>query len=258
MDNITLFLLAGACVGFAVGLTGVGGGSLMTPILLLLGIPPHIAVGTDLLFATITKSGSVVAHARNQTIDWSVSKAMLLGSLPASILTIVALHTLFPSAEAYGSILTSLLGVMLLATAGVLIFKKAIQRVRKDSHGDTQPTASHGKTVITGVVLGVCVTLTSVGAGAVGTAALMLLYPAWRAARIVGTDLAHAVPLTCVAGLGHLAMGNVDGWLLITLLVTSLPATWLGATTSKILPNHWLQPLLTFILLGLGIRYCFF
>ena len=245
VTQLLLYVLAGAGVGFAVGVTGVGGGSLMTPLLLMFGFPPHIAVGTDLLYASITKAGGAFAHHR-----------LAIGSLPAALLTIAVLHTFFTDPTAYAGLIKGMLGVMLILTAGVLLFKKRLLGLISPESFIVRHAAP--LTVLSGIVLGVCVTLSSVGAGAFGAAVLIMLFPLLSTARIVGTDIAHAVPLTLVAGLGHLWLGNVDFLLLGALLVGSLPAISLGARLTRHMPSGLLQGLLTTLLLGLGIRYAFF
>lgn len=260
--DILLYILAGAAVGFAVGLTGVGGGSLMTPILLLFGFPPHIAVGTDLLYAAVTKSGGVVLHRKQGTIRWRIVTLLLLGSIPASAVTALALKTLFTDPESYKHILTTSLGVMLIITSMVLIFKKKLIA----GAGESNDTTSFGFarrhasffTVFMGITLGALVTLSSVGAGAFGAAVLLVLYPRLPALNVIGTDLAHAVPLTLVAGLFHLYLGNVDFYLLGSLLVGSLPAIWLGTRIGARLPENVLHPILVSILMALGVKYAFF
>ncbi|WP_461534819.1 sulfite exporter TauE/SafE family protein [Spongorhabdus nitratireducens] len=247
--------MAGAGVGFAVGLTGIGGGSLMTPLLLLFGFPPHIAVGTDLLYAAITKSSGVVMHHKQQTIDWSVARLMTAGSIPAALITLLLLKTLFTDSSQYTAILTTNLGFMLIMTSLVLILR---QRLLPDRTPDFIERHRTGFTVGCGIFLGIFVTLSSVGAGAIGTAILMLLAPAMLPTRIVGTDLAHAVPLTFVAGAGHFLLGNVDFLLLGTLLIGSLPAIWLGTRVGRQLPAKLLQLLLATILMVMGLKYSFF
>lgn len=260
MSDLLLYVVAGAGVGFAIGVTGVGGGSLMTPLLLLFGFPLHIAIGTDLLYAAVTKAGGMAAHARQRTVDWRLVGLLALGSVPASLLTVWALHDLFGAPDAYAPLLTSALGVMLMLTALSILLRERLQalapaqsplRRRLDRHAGTV-------TLLMGLLLGVCVTLSSVGAGAFGAAVLMALYPALRAARIVGTDIAHAVPLTLIAGLGHLALGNVDFALLGALLVGSLPAIWFGSRIADHLPDRVMRPILATLLAGLGIRFALF
>ncbi|MCG8673299.1 MAG: sulfite exporter TauE/SafE family protein [Pseudomonadales bacterium] len=258
-----LYILAGAAVGFAVGLTGVGGGSLMTPILLLFGFPPHIAVGTDLLYAAVTKAGGVVLHRRQGTIRWRIVTLLLLGSIPASAVTALLLKTLFTDPEAYKHILTTSLGVMLIVTSMVLIFKKKlVANAGQENSGNSSlgfvRRYSGFFTFFMGIALGALVTLSSVGAGAFGAAILLVLYPRLPALNVIGTDLAHAVPLTLVAGLFHLYLGNVDFLLLGALLIGSLPAIWVGTKVGARLPENVLHPILVSILMALGVKYAFF
>jgi uncharacterized membrane protein YfcA len=255
--DILLYILAGAAVGFIVGITGIGGGALMTPLLLLFGFPPNIAVGTDLMYASITKASGVISHHRQKHVEWKLVKLLAMGSLPAALITGYSLQNVFEDSDSYEALIKSSLGVMLLLTAFVIIFRKQLQRFTLRSKSNNEKT----RDVITfamGIVLGILVTLTSVGAGAIGTAVLMLLYPALRSSHVVGTDIAHAVPLTACAGLVHMALGNVDFALLFALLVGSIPAIQLGSKVSHHLPDSILKPLLASILLFLGAKYAFF
>ncbi|KZM38529.1 membrane protein [Marinomonas sp. SBI22] len=249
------YILAGVGVGFAVGMTGVGGGSLMTPLLLMFGFPPNIAIGTDLMYAGIAKSTGVVMHAKHGHVNWKIMGSMAAGSIPASLVTIWVLSQ-FHAPENYQTILTSSLGVMLVATAFVIIFKKKLVNPNKAQDSNSQK--SHTYIFLSGIILGSLVTLTSVGAGALGTALMMILFPTMSARNIVGTDLAHAVPLTLVAGLGHLALGNVDYSLLVALLIGSIPAIYVGTLVATRVPNKVLQPVLASALMGFGIKYLFF
>ena len=256
-----LYALAGASVGFVVGLTGIGGGSLMTPLLLMFGIPPHIAVGTDLLYASVTKASGVVAHQKQKTIRWPIAGLLALGSIPAAILTGLALMFYFTDYEQYTHIITTSLGVMLIITAALLLFRSQLQQFASQQAGEKHSFIQENKaliTVIMGIFLGVFVTLSSVGAGAIGTAILLVLYPALRSINIVGTDLAHAVPLTTVGGLVHLYLGNVDYALLGALLVGSLPAIHIGTKVGKHLPDNLLRPALASLLMLIGVKYIFF
>jgi|TARA_B110000196_G_scaffold48742_1_gene39405 uncharacterized membrane protein YfcA len=256
--DILLYILAGASVGFIVGITGIGGGALMTPLLLLFGFPPNIAVGTDLMYASITKASGVISHHKQKHVEWKLVKLLAMGSLPAALITGYSLQNVFEDSESYEALLKSSLGIMLLLTAFVVIFRKQLQRFTMRSKSQSNEKARDLTTLLMGVVLGVLVTLTSVGAGAIGTAVLMLLYPALRSSHIVGTDIAHAVPLTACAGLVHMALGNVDFALLFALLVGSIPAIQLGSKVSHHLPEGVLRQLLASILLFLGAKYAFF
>ena len=252
MDWLTTF--AGFIVGLVVGVTGVGGGSLMTPLLVLVfGVAPVTAVGTDLLFASVTKAGGAWAHARRGNVDWSLVGWLAAGSVPASAATLILLHFFVPHPDRLSAIVSVALGVALILTACSLAFRDklhawAARRIPANVDGAT--TAR--RTLITGAVLGLLVTVSSVGAGALGVTALFFLYPGLAAARIVGTDIAHAVPLTLVAGLGHAAAGVVDWKLLFALLIGSLPGIWLGSSLSRRIPERTLRTGLAAMLLLIG------
>ena len=253
------YTVAGLFVGFLVGLTGVGGGSLMTPILVFMfGITPVKAVGTDLLFASITKAGGVWVHARLKTIEWRIVALLAAGSLPASVLTTFALQQIGVHNDRLNTIITSTLGFALILTAIALIFKNDFQQLGRRLGGARLPEWKRWRwaaTTAAGIVLGVLVTMTSVGAGALGAAMLFFLYPGLPTARIVGTDIAHAVPLTAVAGLGHLHMGTVDFVLLGSLLLGSLPGIYLGSRLSPRVPEQVMRPILASMLILIGVKF---
>ena len=254
------FIIAGLLVGFIVGMTGVGGGSLMTPILLWFGINPASAVGTDLLYAAITKSGGIFVHQKNKNIDWSITGWMTLGSVPAAALTLWLLSTLHTDTQAMNAIIRQALGFVLLLTALAILFKQQLLAFAHQHAGDHYHLSGrslNALTVITGVMLGIMVTLTSIGAGALGTVALFLLYPFLPTKRLVGTEIAHAVPLTLVAGLGHAGMGNMDWALLGYLLVGSLPGIYLGSHLSGRVPEQILRPCLATMLVFIGYKLAF-
>jgi len=256
-----LYILSGFAVGAIVGVTGVGGGSLMTPLLVLLfGVSPVTAVGTDLLFAAITKTGGAWAHARRGGVAWKVVGLLAAGSVPASVLTLVVLHYFVSDQNTLAGVVSAGLGVALLLTGGALLFREplrrwAARRAGSRPAGGRDRTAA--RTVAVGAVLGVLVSVSSVGAGALGVTALFFLYPGLAAARIVGTDIAHAVPLTLVAGLGHAAAGAVDGSLLASLLVGSLPGIWLGSHVGQALPERFLRGALATMLVLIGGKLVF-
>ncbi len=256
--DLLLYILSGAIVGFVIGLTGVGGGSFMTPLLLAFGYSPSTAVGTDLLYAAITKFSGTLVHKKQNTVNWRIVVLLGSGSVPASILTILLLQQLKTKGIEYEHILTGSLGVMLILTSCVLLFHKKIAPQNILKHASFVRFVIQYRdwlTVVIGVALGFLVTLSSVGAGAFGAAVLMILYPKLPAAKVVGTDLAHAVPLTAIAGLGHMHLGHVDYSLLLCLLVGSIPAINLGARLATMLPNRVLQPIMASLLLLLGIKY---
>lgn len=249
------YVIAGLTVGFIVGMTGVGGGSLMTPILLYFNVPATTAVGTDLLYAAVTKAGGVVAHQKQKNIDWRITLMLAVGSIPASLLTLLGMHLIgFSSGHVDGLIRTTL-GVMLIFTAAVIVFKQPLLAFshKKDFFLLRLPQRSRDiATVITGLVLGVVVTITSIGAGALGTMALFMLFPLLATTRLIGTEIAHAVPLTLIAGLGHAGFGNVDWALLGNLLIGSLPGIYAGSHLAGAVPDKALRPLLAVMLMYAG------
>ena len=258
MIDLLFYIGAGAAVGLAIGLTGVGGGSLMTPLLILFGFPYHIAIGTDLLYAAITKAGGMVSHARQKTVEWRIVGFLAAGSIPASILTARFLGDVFADASQYESILTHSLGIMLVLTALVILFRPRLQNQGLNRQIVSKKNAD-AVVLFAGIFLGIFVTLSSVGAGAFGAAVLMILYPRLKAIKIVGTDISHAVPLTMIAGLGHLfILGNVDFLLLFSLLVGSLPAIHIGTKLANRIPGNLLQTGIALLLLGLGLKFALF
>ncbi|MEP7092587.1 MAG: sulfite exporter TauE/SafE family protein, partial [Flavobacterium sp.] len=226
MDFQIGLIIAGLFVGFVVGMTGVGGGSLMTPILLWFGIPPTTAVGTDLLYAAFTKMGGVYVHNKKKNINWTITGWLSLGSVPAALITLWILESIKTDVTAMNAIIKYSLGWALLFTSIAILFKKKIMVFSQKHAGDKFHYESKTQNVLTvaiGVLLGATVTLTSIGAGALGTVTLFFLYPLLPTPRLVGTEIAHAVPLTLVAGIGHASMGNLDLGLLGQLLLGSLP-----------------------------------
>lgn len=248
------FILAGFVVGFLVGLTGVGGGSLMTPILLIFfNIKAAVAVGTDLLYASVTKSVGIFAHGKLGNIDWNIVKRLGIGSIPASIATIFFLNTI--NIDSSGAITTIKfwLGVALIVTSAAVLFRNKLQSLSRKGHW-VSPQYVPAATVLLGVVLGALVTLTSVGAGALGVTALIMLYPKEKITTIVGSDIAHAVPLTLIAGLGHASLGTIDYPLLGTLLIGSIPGIYLGSHMSSKVAEHWVRIALAAILIFVGLK----
>ncbi len=251
-------IIAGLLTGLIVGMTGVGGGAIMTPILiLLLGIAPGIAIGTDLLFATITKLVAVKVHGSRGTIDWQVVRRMAIGSIPAACLTLLLMYQLSVSREA-GKVIMPALGIALVLTAVAMIFRTKLHGLGKRWRVGTPEAFKRvqpGLTVLAGAALGVMVTMTSIGAGALGTVMLVYLYPLrLTPAKLVGTDLAHAIPVALVAGLGHLALGNVNFGLLGWLLLGSLPGVWIGSHLSAKAPDTIVRNAIAVILLIVGAR----
>ena len=259
MPDIAI-ILAGFAVGLIVGLTGVGGGSLMTPILIFFfGVKPYLAVGTDLLFAAFTKMGGTVSLARQKLVPWRVVAQLSAGSLPAALLTLLVLRQLGPTSAAVQSLMTNTLGAALLLTAVAMLYKAARgkQLPRQLPEGQLE-RATHARhwslPVLFGAVIGALVTLTSVGAGAIGVSVLLLLFPLLPLPRIVAADIAYAVPLTLVAGLGHASLGSVDWPLLAKLLAGSLPGIWLGTRLMRHTPERLVRSALSVLLAYAGTK----
>ena len=246
-----LYALSGLAVGMLVGLTGVGGGSLMTPMLILVfGIHPGTAVGTDLLYAAATKSVGSAVHGFKDTIDWGVVSRLAVGSVPATILS----SLLLPFVGKAPSLITTTLGVALLVTAVAMLFRETIRRLASGHIRELTQTETTIATVILGVVLGALVTLTSVGAGAIGMTVLLTLYPNLPAKRLVGSDIAHAVPLTLIAGVGHWMNGSVNWSLLSSLLVGSIPGIIIGSLLAAQMSDRVLRPTMAVVLGLVGAK----
>ncbi len=249
-----LAVISGFGIGAIVGLTGVGGGSLMTPLLIsVFKLNPAMAIGTDLWFAAVTKSGGAWAHHRHGHVDYRIAGLMLAGSLPASLATVALMHVTGFS-TGWTRALTVSLGIALLLTAVTVAYKHVWHALGLRLERWLPPRRQTALTVAAGVVLGVLVSLSSIGAGAVGATVILLLYPRLPTQRLVGTDIAHAVPLTLVAGIGHATLGHVDWSLLGALLVGSLPGIWLGAALTKALPESLIRGLLCVSLVGAGLK----
>ncbi|MDI1295090.1 MAG: sulfite exporter TauE/SafE family protein [bacterium] len=250
-----LYSLTGFIVGLLVGLTGVGGGSLMTPILVLLfNFHPSAAVGTDLLYACVTKSVGSLVHGWKRSVDWHIVGWLALGSLPAAIASLALLGAAGPPSAAVVDPIKVTLGVMLLLTGLALLGKERIH-IWSRSHGQNRsPVLTRNLTVVLGVVVGAAVTVTSVGAGAIGATVLLVLYPRTPLARIVGSDVAHAVPLTLIAGLGHWWLGTVNFALLGSLLVGSVPGIIVGSLLASRVRESVLRPILACILMIVAIN----
>ena len=235
---VPAYVLSGFLVGFLVGMTGVGGGSLMTPLLILLfGISPEKAVATDLIYASVTKTGGSIIHAFNRTIEWRIVTRLASGSLPASVVTLVALHFLGLDSTAANAVITKVLGVALVFTAISLVFRPWLINVYTRRVGEVSERSTARYTIVTGVVLGALVTISSVGAGALGVTALIILYPKLPIVRIAASDIAHAVPLTLIAGVGHLIGGTINLGTLLSLLSGSLPGIVIASTFAPRLPD---------------------
>jgi uncharacterized protein len=250
------YAFAGFAVGILVGLTGVGGGSLMTPLLtLLFGVSPTVAVGTDLAFAAITKSAGTIAHRISKNVHWDIVKRLCIGALPAAVLASLCLKYFGGLDQAINQIIRYSIAGSVFLTVIALLFRRKIQdwmaaHPEKQLHGTALATA----TIIAGFVLGTLVTISSIGAGAIGATILVLLYPKLSPAEIAGTDIAYAVPLTAIAALGHWWLGSINGELLLMLLVGSVPGITIGSFAARAVPERFLRGLLATALTGIAAK----
>jgi uncharacterized membrane protein YfcA len=253
-DITPAYAIAGFIVGILVGLTGTGGGSLMTPVLLFVGIPPLNAIGTDLLYNAVTKVVGTLVHGVKGSVDWPLVGRLAAGSVPAAVATLLALRYFHDSQAALAHVIRYTLGAAVLITAATVMFRGWIL-ARFPQQG---PPRSAGRSLLLTVSLGaglaVVVTLSSVGAGAIGVTALLLLYPAMPMGRLIGTDIAHAVPLALIASIGYGLNGNIDWPLLVSLLTGSLPGIVIGSLVSPGIPDRIIRPLLAGILFIIGIN----
>lgn len=254
------FVVAGFFVGTIVGLTGVGGGSLMTPILIFFfGVKPYLAIGTDLLFAAFTKMGGTIKLARAKSIDWPVVLNLSAGSIPASLITLYLLHNVGATGTEVQKVMTTALGLALLLTAAATLYKAIRGKVSPTTVAKGEEAAAArprhwSLPLLFGAVIGSMVTLTSVGAGAIGVTVLMILYPKLPLSRIVAADIAYAVPLTLVAGFGHASLGSVDWSMLACLLAGSLPGIWVGSHLMSKTPERVIRSLLSVLLAYAGLK----
>jgi uncharacterized protein len=257
-DINLLYSLAGLFVGLLVGLTGVGGGSLMTPLLVLLfNFHPATAVGTDLLYASMTKTVGSAVHGWRATVNWLIVRRLAVGSVPAALVTLWFLQTAGKPTALTATVMTTALGVMLLMTSIAVLFQGRVVEFATSRFGASFSQDRAWPTTFLGAVLGVLVSITSVGAGAIGVTALLILYPRMSVSKIVGSDIAHAVPLTLVAGMGHWYIGNVDLSLLASLLVGSVPGVIIGSFIGSGASDRMLRPLLAGVLVLVGAKLVF-
>ncbi|HET6387914.1 sulfite exporter TauE/SafE family protein [Hyphomicrobium sp.] len=245
----TSVVAAGFVVGFLVGMTGVGAGSLMTPFLIAkVGISPALAVGTDLLFAAITKATATLPHHNIGNVNWRLVSWLALGSVPGSLGMLAVLHVLDPSLTALAELIQrALIAALVISAISILIYPFVVRRQANVAE-PPETKIRRLPTVLLGLTLGSIVTLTSVGAGAIGVVVLTLLYPTLLTRRLIGTDIVHAVPLTLVSGLGHMSIGNTSFELLGLLLVGSIPGIAIGSRLTGVLPDWLLRIALALIL----------
>ena len=250
-----LYSLAGFLVGMLVGLTGVGGGSLMTPLLVLLfGFHPATAVGTDLLYASVTKSVGTAVHGRRGTVDWQIVRRLASGSIPATVITVLILWWQGTPGPATAHLITWVLGWALLATSIAILFRPRILAWAGPRLEGISERSTARWTVLLGLALGVLVSISSVGAGALGVTALLVLYPKLEMKRVAGSDIAHAVPLTLIAGLGHWWIGSIDFSLLGALLIGSIPGIVVGSLIGSRASDTVLRPVLAVTLCIVGAK----
>ncbi|WP_219117591.1 sulfite exporter TauE/SafE family protein [Janthinobacterium sp. UMAB-56] len=250
------YIVSGFAVGLLVGMTGVGGGSLMTPLLtLLFGVPPSVAVGTDLAFASITKSAGTLTHRLRGTVRWDIVKRLCMGALPAAVIATLALKSFGTLSPEIGQIIRYSIAASVLLTVVALIFKgRMLAWINAHPEKQLQGKQLTAATIIAGAVLGVLVTVSSIGAGAIGATLLVMLYPRMSSAEVAGTDIAYAVPLTAIAALGHWWLGSIHWELLASLLVGSLPGITLGSWVARSVPEKFLRVLLALTLTGVAVK----
>jgi uncharacterized membrane protein YfcA len=250
-----LYSLAGLLVGALVGMTGVGGGSLMTPLLVLaFGFHPATAVGTDLLYASATKTVGTAVHGAGGTVDWKVVRRLAIGSMPATVATLFLLHHLGERLDGFQHLITLVLGGALIATAAAIMFRDRIVGYFSQGMAARPERQIAAMTIALGALLGLLVSLTSVGAGALGMTVLLILYPRLPTKQLVGSDIAHAVPLTLIAGLGHWLFGSIDMGLLVSLLIGSVPGIIIGSLVAGRIPDRALRPILAVTLFVVGCK----
>ncbi|MEN3274533.1 MAG: uncharacterized protein V7631_323 [Massilia sp.] len=250
------YITAGFGVGLLVGMTGVGGGSLMTPLLtLLFGVSPSVAVGTDLAFASITKGAGTITHRFNNTVNWAIVRRLCIGALPAALVATLALKHFGTLDASIGQVIRySIAGSVMLTVIALLFRRRMLAWIQAKPGRQLQGRALRNATIFSGAVLGVLVTVSSIGAGAIGATLLVMLYPQLTPAEVAGTDIAYAVPLTAIAALGHWWLGSIDWMLLLTLLVGSVPGITLGSMAARKVPERFLRGLLALTLTGVAAK----
>ena len=253
------YVISGFAVGLLVGLTGVGGGSLMTPLLtLIFGINPAVAVGTDLAFASVTKTAGTFAHRFRNTVHWDIVKLLCLGALPAAVLAALALNYFGALDKHIGQIIRYSIAFSVMLTVIAIILRSRMQAwIARHPERQLQGRKLATATIISGVVLGTLVTISSIGAGAIGATLLVLLYPRLSPAEIAGTDIAYAVPLTAIAALGHWWLGSINWELLAMLLIGSVPGITIGSLAARSVPEKFLRGLLATTLTGVAAKLVF-
>jgi uncharacterized protein len=253
---LVTYIISGFAVGLLVGMTGVGGGSLMTPLLtLLFGVSPSVAVGTDLAFASITKTAGTFTHRLRGTVRWDIVKLLCYGALPAAVLTTLVLKQFGTVNQEVGQLIRYSIAVSVMLTVVALLFKgKMLAWLNAHPERQLQGGRLNAATVFCGAVLGVLVTVSSIGAGAIGATLLVMLYPRMSAAEVAGTDIAYAVPLTAIAAFGHWWLGSINWELLAMLLIGSVPGITIGSWMARAVPERFLRALLAMTLTGVAAK----
>ncbi len=250
------YVVSGFAVGVLVGLTGVGGGSLMTPLLtLLFGIHPSVAVGTDLAFASATKTAGTFAHRFKGTVRWDIVRRLSYGALPAAVVTTLLLKHFGAVSDGMSLVIRYSIAISVFLTVIALLFKSKLQAwLNAHPERQLQGLELSRATILAGAVLGTLVTISSIGAGAVGATLLVLLYPRLSPAEIAGTDIAYAVPLTAIAAFGHWWLGSIDWSLLGALLLGSVPGITIGSLAARAVPEKFLRGLLAITLTSVALK----
>nr|WP_198983000.1 sulfite exporter TauE/SafE family protein [Herbaspirillum sp. ASV7] len=250
------YVVSGFAVGLLVGLTGVGGGSLMTPLLtLLFGIHPSVAVGTDLAFASATKTAGTLAHRFKGTVRWDVVRRLSYGALPAALVTTLLLKHFGAVSDGIALTIRYSIAISVFLTVVALLFRSRMQAwLNAHPQRQLQGATLANATIAAGALLGTLVTISSIGAGAVGATLLVLLYPRLTPAEIAGTDIAYAVPLTAIAALGHWWLGSINWELLATLLLGSVPGITIGSLAARAVPEKFLRGLLAITLTSVAVK----
>jgi uncharacterized protein len=260
LSTMTLsYIFSGFGVGLLIGMTGVGGGSLMTPLLtLMFGVPPSVAVGTDLAFASITKAAGTFTHRMRGTVNWKIVKLLCFGALPSAILTTLWLKQFGALDKEIGQIIRySIAGSVLLTVVALLFKRKMLDWINAHPKHQLQGNSLVAATIIAGVLLGALVTISSIGAGAIGATLLVLMYPHMAPAEVAGTDIAYAVPLTAIAAVGHWYLGSINWLLLGTLLIGSVPGITIGSWFARSIPERFLRGLLAVTLTTVATKLIF-
>jgi uncharacterized membrane protein YfcA len=249
------FILLGFIVAALVAMTGVGGGSIMSPVLILgMHVAPAVAVGTDLLYTAVTRAGAFWVYARQRQVEWRLAGRMLTGSLPAAFLTLGGLWLMGRSARDLDAMASVALSVALTASAGVILFRERLSALIAHRIPSSDGPLRNLLPIAAGVVIGVLVSLSSVGAGALGVTVLLLLFPSIKTRHLVGTDLAHGVVLALATGLGHMLIAKTDFALLGQLLLGTLPGIYVGTRLAGVLPELALRRAIAIVLLGVAVK----